>query len=329
MLGNRLAVAGQEPRFFLAGGAPTVVSYQGRVTVEGTDYSGTGYFKFAVVDSSGTLTYWSNDGTSTYATEPTNSVALLVSNGLFNVLLGDSVLTNMTALPASAFEDPDRYFRVWFSTDDMTYTHLNPDQRITSVPFALQAQEAQNADTLDNLHANAFMQEIHNVIVVAKGGGDFVSIQAALDSITDASVANPYLVWVAPGVYTEQVTMKPYVVIEGAGDNLTTITYPGSDTYETGTVIGADDSELRRLTVENTGGFENAIAVYNSNASPRLMEMTATAAGGTYNIGVNNDRNVSLMMKDVRISTTGGEQSVAIANFQSTLTMTNVTAIAS
>ena len=39
-----------------------------------------------------------------------------------------------------------------------------------------------------------------NVIVVAKSGGDFDSIQGALGSITDAVSENRYLVWVAPGV---------------------------------------------------------------------------------------------------------------------------------
>ena len=60
-----------------------------------------------------------------------------------------------------------------------------------------------------------------NVVIVAKSGGDFTSIQAALDNITDAGSNNRYLVWVAPGTYTERVTMKPYVDIEGAGELVT------------------------------------------------------------------------------------------------------------
>ena len=45
-------------------GAPGVVSYQGQVKVGGAPFSGTGYFKFAIVDLAGTTSYWSNDGTS-------------------------------------------------------------------------------------------------------------------------------------------------------------------------------------------------------------------------------------------------------------------------
>ena len=50
-----------------------------------------------------------------------------------------------------------------------------------------------------------------NVVIVAQSGGDFTSIQAALDSIVDASASNRYLVYVAPGVYTESVIMESFV----------------------------------------------------------------------------------------------------------------------
>ena len=57
-----------------------------------------------------------------------------------------------------------------------------------------------------------------------------------------------------PGVYSEQVTMKPYVDIEGSGELTTKITYTGSGSPNTGTVLGASNAELRFLSVENTGG---------------------------------------------------------------------------
>jgi len=39
----------------LAGGAPTVVAYQGEVRVSGAPYTGDGHFKFAVVNAAGWL----------------------------------------------------------------------------------------------------------------------------------------------------------------------------------------------------------------------------------------------------------------------------------
>ena len=298
-------------------GAPTVVSYQGQVLVAGVAYSGTGYFKFAVVDAAGATTYWSNDGTSVGGAAPTAAVSLTVTSGLFNVLLGDVSLTNMTALPASVFSGTERYLRVWFSSDNVTFTLLSPDRRIAAVPYALQATNADlldgeqgrfykdatnlnagtvatdrysayadlaaegylgdaagdlarnngtlqatlNADLLDGSHASVFQQKYANVVVVAKSGGDYTTIGAALAAITGASATNRYLVWVAPGTYTETVTMKQYVDIQGAGELVTKITYGGSAGFSTGTVIGADNAELRFLTVENTGGNTYAIAI--------------------------------------------------------------------
>ena len=84
----------------LAGaGAPPVVSYQGQVTVSGTPYSGTGYFKFAIVDGQGLISYWSNDGTSVAGSEPDGDVALAVVNGGFAVLLGDPARDDPSARP--------------------------------------------------------------------------------------------------------------------------------------------------------------------------------------------------------------------------------------
>ena len=137
-----------------AAGAPPVISYQGQVSVDGNPYSGTSHFKFAVVDPTGTISYWSNDGNSTGGGEPAIGVPLAVSDGLFAVLLGDTGLSGMTeALSVAVFESSDSYLRVWFSADDMTYQVLDPDRRIAAVPYALQAEVAADADTVDGQHA--------------------------------------------------------------------------------------------------------------------------------------------------------------------------------
>ena len=145
-----LAVLGLNPAVFAGrtaepaaplAGAPTVVSYQGQVIVAGAAYSGTGYFKFAVADQPAcTTSYWMNDGSPASGAAPTAAVSLTVSNGLFNVLLGDTTLTNMTALPASVFSGTTRYLRVWFSSDNVTFTLLTPDRRIAAVPYACRRQ---------------------------------------------------------------------------------------------------------------------------------------------------------------------------------------------
>jgi hypothetical protein len=201
-----------------------------------------------------------------------------------------------------------------------------------------------------------------NVVIVAKSGGDFSSIQSALDSITDASASNRYLVWVGPGTYAETVTMEQYVDIEGAGELATRITASGSGTDATGTIVGANNAELRFLTVENTGGNQYAVAIYNHNASPRLTHVTASASGASggstqnygvyndasspamtdvsvsvsasgtsWNFGVRNANGSSPVMMNVTISVSGGGHSgssVGVDNTDSAPTMKNVTASA-
>ena len=63
---------------------------------------------------------------------------------------------------------------------------------------------------------------LKNVVTVAKGKGQFTDPVAAVNSISDASVDNPYLVVIGPGVYTltQTLVMKEYVDIEGSGAGL-------------------------------------------------------------------------------------------------------------
>jgi hypothetical protein len=136
-----------------------VISYQGQVAVNGTPYTGVGYLKFAIIDLGASTTYWTNDGQANQTGQgvitPTASVSLTVTNGLFNVLLGDTSVPGMSgSLSTATFNDTtDRALRVWFSADDNTYYRLAPDRRITWAPLALVAQQAWNADTIDGLHA--------------------------------------------------------------------------------------------------------------------------------------------------------------------------------
>ena len=157
LLVTGLVEARQLGRGSLIAGAPTVVNYTGKITVNGAPHDKDGYFKFAVVNAVGNTSYWSNDGSSTIGDEPASAVVLPVNKGLFNVLLGETSLPGMTQpLSAVVFSGTQRYLRVWFSSDGASYQQLDPDQRFAAVPYALQAQQAVDADTVDGQHASQF-----------------------------------------------------------------------------------------------------------------------------------------------------------------------------
>lgn len=110
-----------------------------------------------------------------------------------------------------------------------------------------------------------------NSVQVDPGGATYPTITAALDSITDASVDNQYELWVSAGTYDEQVTLKPYVTVRGAGPDQTTITQQASDEYgRSGTVIAASNAAIESVTIVSTAGPWGmfAIPLYAAGASP-------------------------------------------------------------
>ena len=132
------------PASFLEAQVPQIINYQGRILTGTTNFNGSGQFKFALVNTDGSVTYWSNDGTSTQGSQPTAAIALTVTNGLYSVLLGDTTVTNMSTVPATVFNNSDVRLRVWFNDGTNGFQLLKPDQRIAAVGYALVANTAQN-----------------------------------------------------------------------------------------------------------------------------------------------------------------------------------------
>ena len=117
---------------------PPVINYAGQVAVDGEAFDGNGLFNFAIVNDSGSTTYWSNDGTSTAGSEPTASVSVSVNGGLYSVLLGNSAIQGMNAIDSSVFQDhADAKLRVWFNDGTNGFQQLTPDRSFASVPYAM------------------------------------------------------------------------------------------------------------------------------------------------------------------------------------------------
>lgn len=138
---------------------PGMINYQGMLNVQGTPFSGSGDFYFAIVNSEGTTQYWSNDGNN----PPTTAVTLTVANGLYEVILGDTSLTGMTqTVSSSVFSSDDLKLRIWFDDGTNGLQLLTPDQTIVSVGFSMKTQDAANADTFDNLDSPQFLRSDEN-----------------------------------------------------------------------------------------------------------------------------------------------------------------------
>ncbi|NTV13794.1 MAG: hypothetical protein HGA96_07705 [Desulfobulbaceae bacterium] len=121
-------------------------------------------------------------------------------------------------------------------------------------------------------HDEIYQKKYSNVIVVAKGGGDFTDPVAAISSITNSSATNPYLVKIMPGIYSIGATnlnVPPGVDIQGSGPAVTKIT--GNNTAGAYGVIALQNNHgltISDLSIENTGGGANAVALSVGGSSP-------------------------------------------------------------
>jgi len=127
---------------------PLQINHQGKVAVSGVAFDGNGLLRFALVDPDSGNNLWTNDGTHVGATgTPTAAVTLPVVKGVYSVRLGDTALTNMTAIPSSIFNDDNVRLRIWFDDETNGVHQLYPDHPLSSSPYAIHAAAADTATT--------------------------------------------------------------------------------------------------------------------------------------------------------------------------------------
>lgn len=100
-------------------------------------------------------------------------------------------------------------------------------------------------------------------ITVFKRGGDFTSIANAVASVTDATAVKPYYISVGPGTFNEnQITMKPFVHVEGDGADVTTIlaNNPAIDL-----VVACPNSSISSVTLTGATGLGASLVKLTSN----------------------------------------------------------------
>lgn len=142
--------------------------------------------------------------------------------------------------------------------DDNEFAHLSTDNLLSSNFDDIDAVESVvgngtyeyvNSPSPGNLQiSGAFLNQYERVITVDKRGGDFQTIQEAIDSITDADENNPYTVKVMPGIYEENISLKDWVDLEGTGGWQSIIS--GSITWND--IVNTDDgwSNLMLIAVD-------------------------------------------------------------------------------
>jgi hypothetical protein len=96
-----------------------------------------------------------------------------------------------------------------------------------------------------------------NVLTVSKdGGGQYATIQDAINAVSGSGETNSYLIAISPGVYNEQAVLnKDYVTLRGAGIDSTTISYndTGGGAAYSGTLrVSGSNCQIQEIKIINT-----------------------------------------------------------------------------
>ncbi len=227
--------------------------YQGRVKVSGTAFTGTGQFKFAIVNNAGDDTLWSNDSTSVGGAEPTGYISISVTDGIFNVLIGDTGL-GMSAMNRSIFNHPTKIkLKIWFNDGIHGFEKLNPDHELVNVDLL-----GTTTGTTDyTIYVNgATGDDDHSGLSASKAKK---TIQGAVN-IIPAKVSCNITIDITDGIYREAVNVNGIVVDAGKlvtflGDDSWTPSSPGDPAVRiTGTDSDISPSRVRSscLTVRKS-----------------------------------------------------------------------------
>lgn len=126
-----------------------------------------------------------------------------------------------------------------------------------------------------------------NVIIVAKSGGDFTSIQGAIDSI-NPTAENPYLIKVMPGTYVESINMKSYVHLAGAGKDVTIIQGGVLFNYTTNVEISGFNVVVIEIFSSSPLVEDNIIigniyyCIFNGHGSASVIRRNILRGGGEF-----------------------------------------------
>jgi hypothetical protein len=241
---------------------PQIINYQGRVSVGGTNFDGTGQFMFALINSAGTTNYWSNDGTP--VGQPANAVSVPVSSGLYSVALGDTTITNMISVPALVFANSDVWLRIWFNDGINGVQQLVPDRTIASVGYAMMAGSVPAGSiTSAQLASNA-------VTGVNIASNTITAVNLSPGAVTATAIANGAVG--ASQIATGAVGSTQLAVGAVAATNLA----PGVGTVPSGTIVLSPTATNATLTA---AGF-SPLATITTNifsSGTNWTEATASA----------------------------------------------------
>ena len=84
-----------------------------------------------------------------------------------------------------------------------------------NIDNTLVRRDANGGFSMGILDAEAIETPYQQTVTVAKSGGDYTTIQGAIDAIVDAAANKKYLILVYPGTYVESVVITDHITLKG------------------------------------------------------------------------------------------------------------------
>lgn len=135
-----------------------------------------------------------------------------------------------------------------------------------------------------NKNGTFSLNKDNTVTVDQGGGGDFDSIQDAIDSITTAAEGSAWAVIVSPGLYTEDIELKDWVDLEGRGSQTTiidgTISWLSADNTTDGW------SSLNNIGLEKVDMAQDEYAIVSQAGNHDITNCYLYAYGEDVSFGI-------------------------------------------
>ena len=258
------------------------------------------------------VTYWSNDGTSTGGNEPANAVTANVSQGLFTVVLGDTNLANMTAVPWTVFLNPAVYLRLWFNDGVQGFQQLTPEQRVGSVGYAMVAESlsaALSSAGLSGTYSNAvcFVNVANSYSGNGAGLTSLNAAQLTTGTVPDSALGNAWKTGgnagTTPGAHFLGTTDNQ--ALELRVNNLRGLRLEANSSNSVNVVAGSSRNAVGTGAVGATIGGGGALNYGGSPYTNRVDADFGTVAGGMQNV----------IQADARFASVGGGEFNAVQNY--------------
>jgi hypothetical protein len=164
------------------------------------------------------------------------------------------------------------------------------------------------------------VQTVHVHPVPGNHTASGAALLNAMNGITNASATRRYVLKLEPGIYdlgSTMLTQKPYVDLEGSGQQTTVIQGLGNSdgTLETAVIKGGSSAEIRDLQVKSTGSLSQqiSIAILVLDADTRITDVTVVSSGGVNNWAIRN-RNSSAVIERSTLKTDGGSIAYGVSS---------------